>query len=253
MVKQLLQRVGGAVGLEGPHLHLAEALAAELRLPTQRLLGDHGVRAGRAGVDLVVDQVGQLQDVDVADRDRVVVDLARAAVVEHGLAVGVDLHVAVGRVGVERPEDLLDRRVRPGVLGLVPVGAVEDRRGHPGCGLGPRAGLALRAVALGARSHALVDLHALPAVAGCVAQVRLEHLAHVHPARHAERVQDDVDRRPVRQVRHVLDRQDLGDDALVAVAAGQLVARADFGADPDDAALVEVLGGSPRTGWGCPW
>jgi len=31
-------------------------------------------------VDLVVDKVGQLQDVDVSDADRVVVGLARAAV-----------------------------------------------------------------------------------------------------------------------------------------------------------------------------
>ena len=56
----------------------------------------------------------------------------------------------------------------------------------------------------------------------------LEHLADVHPARHAERVEDDVDRRAVGQVRHVLDREDLGDDALVAVAAGELVADRDL-------------------------
>ena len=60
------------------------------------------------------------------------------------------------------------------------------------------------------------------------AEVGLEDLADVHPARHAERVEDDVDRRAVRQERHVLGRQDLGDDALVAVAAGHLVADADL-------------------------
>ena len=60
------------------------------------------------------------------------------------------------------------------------------------------------------------------------AEVRLEDLADVHPARHAERVEDDVDRGPVRQERHVLRRQDLGDDALVAVAAGHLVADRDL-------------------------
>ena len=38
--QHLLQRVGGAVGFERPDLHLAEALAAELRLAAQRLLGD---------------------------------------------------------------------------------------------------------------------------------------------------------------------------------------------------------------------
>src|SRR6478752_1367222 len=47
--EELLQRVGGAIGLEGPHLHLTEALATELRLPTERLLGDHRVRTGRTG------------------------------------------------------------------------------------------------------------------------------------------------------------------------------------------------------------
>ena len=59
-------------------------------------------------------------------------------------------------------------------------------------------------------------------------EVGLQDLADVHPARHAERVEDDVDGRAVRQERHVLGRQDLGDDALVAVAAGHLVADADL-------------------------
>src|SRR3954468_13449443 len=39
--QQLLQRVRRAVGLHRPALHLTEALATELRLTTQRLLGDH--------------------------------------------------------------------------------------------------------------------------------------------------------------------------------------------------------------------
>ena len=46
--------------------------------------------------------------------------------------------------------------------------------------------------------------------------------------RDAERVQDDVDGRAVGQERHVLDREDLGDDALVAVTAGELVALLDL-------------------------
>src|SRR5437868_2015319 len=59
------------------------------------------------------------------------------------------------------------------------------------------------------------------------AEVRLEHLADVHPARHAERVQDDVDRPAVRQERHVLFGDDARDDALVAVASRELVALGD--------------------------
>ena len=70
----------------------------------------------------------------------------------------------------------------------------------------------------------------------------LEHLAHVHAARDAERVEDDVDRRAVGQERHVLDREDLGDDALVAVAAGELVAHADLAllGDVDPHQLVDA-------------
>ncbi len=56
----------------------------------------------------------------------------------------------------------------------------------------------------------------------------LEDLTHVHAARDAEGVEDDVDRRAVGQEGHVLHREDLGDDALVAVAAGELVAFGDL-------------------------
>ena len=68
----------------------------------------------------------------------------------------------------------------------------------------------------------------VPAGLGDPPEVRLEDLADVHPSRHTVRVQDDVDRRAVRHERHVLDRQDLADDALVAVASGELVAVGDL-------------------------
>ena len=92
---ELLQGVGRAVGLQGPDFHLAEALAAELGLAAQGLLGDQRVRAGRAGVDLVVDQVVQLHHVDVADRDLLVQQLAGDAVEEGRLA-------RLGQAGLDR-------------------------------------------------------------------------------------------------------------------------------------------------------
>src|SRR5215213_8131832 len=52
--QQLLQGVRRAVGLERPHLHLAEPLSAELGLAAQRLLRDQRVRTGAPCVDLVV-------------------------------------------------------------------------------------------------------------------------------------------------------------------------------------------------------
>src|SRR5438874_478075 len=84
------------------------------------------------------------------------------------------------------------------------------------------------------------------------AEVRLEHLADVHAARHAERVEDDVDGAAVREERHVLLGNDLRDDALVPVAAGELVALGDLAllrhVDADELvhARAEVVAGVAR-------
>ena len=175
--EQLLEDVRGAVRLERPDLHLAEPLAAELRLAAERLLGDQRVRPDRPRVDLVVDQVRQLEHVDVAHRHVLLERLAGHAVVEPRLAA---LRVA----------GLLEPR-----LDLALVRAVEDRRRE-------------------------VE----PQRVGRPAEVRLEDLADVHTRRDAERVEHDLHGRAVGQVRHVLLGEDARDDALVAVAAGHLVA-----------------------------
>ena len=59
-------------------------------------------------------------------------------------------------------------------------------------------------------------------------EMGLQDLAHIHAARHAERIEHDVDRDAVLEIRHVLDRHDLTDHALVAVPAGHLVAGLDL-------------------------
>src|SRR5580765_5044923 len=84
--EQLLEDVRGPVGLERPDLHLTEALAAELGLATERLLGDQAVRAGRPGVDLVLDEVVELEHVDVTDGDRSIELLAGPTVTQLDLA-----------------------------------------------------------------------------------------------------------------------------------------------------------------------
>ena len=72
--------------------------------------------------------------------------------------------------------------------------------------------------------------------------MRFEHLADVHTARHTERIEDDVDGAAVGHERHVLDREDLGDDALVAVTAGEFVADGDLALlrDVDPHQLVDA-------------
>src|ERR1035437_9257320 len=131
-----------AVGLQGPDLHLAEPLAAELRLASQRLLGDEAVWACGTRVDLVLDQVVELEHVDDPDRDVVVEGVASAPVAQLDLA-------AAGQA--RALQLILDQLLRS---------SVEDRGG---------------------------DLH--PHRGGGPAQVGLEDLAQVHPARHAERVE----------------------------------------------------------------
>ncbi len=64
-----------------------------------------------------------------------------------------------------------------------------------------------------------------------------EDLADIHPARHAQRREEHVYRSTVLHERHVFLRHDLGDDALVTVATGELIALADLALlgyeDPD--------------------
>src|SRR5437879_13223621 len=67
-------------------------------------------------------------------------------------------------------------------------------------------------------------LETIAKLLGGPAEVRFQNLADVHTRRNAERIQNDLDRSAVRHVRHVFLRHDAGDDALVAVAAGHLVA-----------------------------
>src|SRR5262245_128284 len=90
----------------------------------------------------------------------------------------------------------------------------------------------LRLMALTIGLERLADL-AAQAAAGPT-EMGLENLAHIHAARHAKRIEHDVDRGPVLEVRHVFDRHDLADHALVAVTAGHLVAGLDLALHRDE-------------------
>ena len=52
-----------------PALHLPKPLSAELCLTSQRLLGDQRVRAGRAGMDLIINKMMELEIIHIADSD----------------------------------------------------------------------------------------------------------------------------------------------------------------------------------------
>ena len=138
------------------------------------------------------------------------------------------LGVALVETEVDAP--LLEVLLLPldqGVVDVLDGGAVEDR--------GRDVDAAVRDL-----RDLLVGLGAVvvPAVARDPSEMGLEDLADVHPARHAERVEDHVDGSAVGEVGHVLLGDDLGDHALVAVAAGELVALLDLALrrdeDPDE-------------------
>src|SRR5450756_12627 len=61
--QHLLQYGRGTIRLQGPHFHFSKALATELCLATDWLLGNESVAAGRARVHLVFGQVNQLENV----------------------------------------------------------------------------------------------------------------------------------------------------------------------------------------------
>src|SRR5262245_40745310 len=238
--EHLLERVGGAVGIERPHLHLAQPLAAELGLATERLLGDQRVRARGAGVNLVVDQVVELHHVHHTDRDLVRERLAGAPVEQAGLAVGGEEglrqereDLLLGRAVEHGRRDVDAARRLAGELDDVTVvervdelpqllGRVELLQGLPErADVGPAVLLELLADLAG-------ELAPRPA------EVGLEDLADVHAARHAERVEHDVDRGAVRQVGHVLLGEDARQHALVAVPSGHLVADLQLALDGDE-------------------
>jgi len=64
--------------------------------------------------------------------------------------------------------------------------------------------------------------------------VRLQDLAHVHAGRDAEGIQDDLDRSAVGKPRHVFLGRDPGDDPLVPVTAGDLVAHGQLALHGDE-------------------
>src|SRR3546814_2576669 len=78
--QHFLQGVGSAISLQCPDLHLTEALAAELRLTAQRLLGDEAVGTDRTRMDLVINKVVELQHINIAHGHLAVETIARTAV-----------------------------------------------------------------------------------------------------------------------------------------------------------------------------
>ena len=179
----------------------------------KRLLGDQRVGAGGTGMDLIIDQVMQLEVVHITNGNAVIELLAGTAIVNGGLAITVQLDLGevddvallthdLGQLGGICGSILTVPQLTGGVEGIADVVLTRgiEHGGH--------------------------NLDA--ACLGSVAQVDFQHLTDVHTGRNAQGVQHDVQRGAVGQVRHILLRQDAGNDTLVAVTACHLIADADL-------------------------
>ena len=166
-------------------------------------------------MDFVVDQVVQLQHVHVANGDRLRVRFAGTTVEQHSLAVVSDQLVAVA--------------IRQGAGKQALDGFRTNAIEHRGCHRCARLALfgALRNVLLPSGFDIRVEGD-VPAGMRNPAQMQFQHLSKVHSRRHTQRVQHDVDRSTIREERHILFRQNAGDNALVAMSAGELVALGDL-------------------------
>ncbi|CAI8428631.1 MAG: Uncharacterised protein [Synechococcus sp. MIT S9220] len=149
-------------------------------------------------MDLVVHQVNQLEEMGVTHRHRLIKRLTGAAIDQLKLA-------GVIRVVDPLLPRLFGRCLQKGFDGLL---------GH------------FRAIHL-IEGH---DLHSAVEIGSGPTHQELEHLADIHSAGNAERIQHDVHRSAIGEVRHVLTREDAADDSLVAMAAGHLVANLDLAA-----------------------
>src|SRR6202521_5971455 len=226
--EQLLQDVRCAIGFQRPDLHFAETLAAELRLAAERLLRNERVRPDGARVNLVVDEMRKLEHIDVADGDRLVELVAAHAVEEVNLA-GVRQTRNFEQVADLRFARAIENRRGEGnafaetfgILEQLVVTELRERLPHRGFRKHFAEPAAQR---LGLHFLAEQALETVAEFLGGPAEVRLKNLADVHTRRNAERIENDLDRSAVRHVRHVFLRHDAGDDALVAVAPGHLVA-----------------------------
>ena len=160
--------------------------------------------------------------------DRARVDLVRHEVVElHHVDVADDDLLVDFLAGAAVEERALARHRQLGLLQVLADALLRDSVEHRGC-----------------------DLHA-ELLAG-PAEVRLKDLPDVHARGHAERVEADLDGGSVGEEGHVLLGHDLGDHALVSVAAGHLVADVELllGGDVDldllDGAVAGALAGLDR-------
>ncbi len=172
-------------------------------------------------MDLIINQVMQLHVVHETDGRRVIEILAGSAILELNLAIRCDRNAlplcSVITVIRQILHDLRLHTVLVLCLELFP-GVVCVGIGHL---------QKIRDVIVGGTIE--VRGRDIKAENLCSQrQMQLQDLSDVHSGRHAQGVQNDIERTSVRKIRHILDGQHAGNDTLVSVTACHLVADRDL-------------------------
>src|SRR5690554_4339830 len=226
--QKLLQRVGCAVGLDGPDFHLSETLTTELRLTAERLLGHQAVRPDGTCVDLIVNKVIEFEHVHHSNRNIFVECLTGASVIEDALAAGIQTgtfkhlldfsfrcaiedwcrDVNAGATGLGKFDDVVRIEcIDEGKCFRVVVNFLEEFTDvfRIGCFFDHF-------------SNSLSNTTCTPS------KMCLKDLADVHAAWNAEWVENEVNWSTVVKEWHVFFRKNPADDTLVSVASGHFIA-----------------------------
>ena len=152
----------------------------------------------------------QFQEVCIADSDAAIHRFARTAVIEDGLAV---------------TGETCDFECIKYVFSL---SAVKDRCGNMNPGnIRFRHAVLIKVITGSTESFFQTRIHFLDLLAQFMdspAKVSFQNLTDIHTRRYAQGVQDDLDRRAIGQERHVFLAHDAGDDTLVTMTTGHLIA-----------------------------
>ena len=176
-------------------------------------------------MDLVVDEVVELQDVHVSDRDRPGVGLTGTAIKETGLTGRVHETLAI-----PRHQGVIEQ-----TSNFFLAGTIE----HRGCDLGSRHCFLRHGNQTLSPGRITGNL---PTLLGSPTQVDFQDLTEVHTSGNTQGVQDDVNRSSILQERHVLHGENLGDNTLVSVATSELVTLRNLAllSDVDNHTLVDT-------------
>src|SRR5690554_6952952 len=79
--------MGSTVSFQCPNFHFSETLSAELSLSAQELLSNQRIRTGGTGMNLVIHQVSQFEEIHISYSNRAVERFARTPVINRHFTV----------------------------------------------------------------------------------------------------------------------------------------------------------------------